>query len=158
VNGYPRESARYKITERSRRVYIPIPEGHSLWVGLHGSAPAGTGGFAVTPIRPGDIPGAAVFPPLLPLTTLQRVNAEFSGAEYRGIELSLEPGTAREITMTALIVVVTPIGIVPAEGEYVSGSGHSGCEFDGAPVIVADSAALDRISMSAKLIEVGDSR
>jgi len=145
ANGlaYPVKSAQYTVAGSSEKVYIPIPPGYVAWVGVHGSA---TGSAAVTVTPDG---GAASNVALLSVTSTTRVNKQITGT---GFELSLT-GTGT-LTLSGLVVQVLLSGVTPDVGGFISGQGHSGCKFASQPVQTAYSAALDKVGMTAKLVEV----
>lgn len=58
-------------------------------------------------------------------------------------------------TIYAIVVQIIPSNEVPVNGDFVSGQGHSGCQFDGKPSKTPYSAKLDRIGMTARLEETG---
>jgi len=154
--GYPSKLATYTITTETtlRSVFIPIPPGHSAWVGIHGDASA-QDFWKVTPFV-GATAGAEVFPTVLSTATTTRVNTEITGAT--GIELSMD-NTAHGSPVTAgNIVQVLPTGQVPETGGFISGQGNSGCRFLGRPMRVPHTVGggLDLVIMSAKLGEVGE--
>jgi len=152
---YPTESAVYDLTGTGQKLYLPIPQGYTAWVGVHGSLDTGVGGVRVTAIAPGALGGTAVYAPLLGTNTDQRFNLSYSSNTYQGIELDLATDTATSITIAGMMVQMLPSGHTPALGDFISGQGNSGCRFTGKPTTTAYSAARDKIGMSAKLVEVG---
>jgi hypothetical protein len=178
---YPAESAKYTITADtvSRSVYVPIPSGYSAWVGAHGetSGPA----VAVTPIAPGNVPVAPQRLEMIEVTNSNRFSDVFHSVNYQGIEVSLVPadgtmplfpdddlypsedvypssGIGELIILSGLMIQILPTTATPPMGDYISGQGHSGADFDAAPTVTAYSARFDLIGMSAKFYEVGDSQ
>jgi hypothetical protein len=154
---YPKYSASYDLTGTpvSRTLYIPIPPGFTAWVGAHGSVPSGTGGVAVTAILPGDLDGATTTLPWLSVNSSTRYSTSFVGGTNQGIELSIAKGTSTSMILSGLMVTMLPTGDPVETGNFISGRGHSGCEFDEAPSEVAFNAALDLVGMTTTLIEVG---
>lgn len=153
---YPANAAQYTLVGVGRSTYLPIPPGYVAWVGVHGSV-NGTGGVCVTPITRAGGTGTNVYPDMLSNTTTERVNTSFDGDTYGGIELSLrKSGTATTVILYGMIVQMLPQGVEPLSGDFIAGQGNSGCMFESAPSQTAYSAALDKIGMSAKLVEVGD--
>lgn len=67
---------------------------------------------------------------------------------------------ATEIVLSGLMVQIFKSGVTPPGGDFISGQGHSGCDFEAAPTTTAYSAVLAgaEIGVAAKLIEVGDSQ
>lgn len=155
--GYPARSAVYNLagTETARPVYIPIPPGYTAHVGFHGSATGDTG-FQVTPYV-GATPGSTDELTALGVTDTTRVNSSYSSADgYTGIEM--QPIIAEGVlTASAVIVLVLLNGQTPSTGGYISGSGHTGCQFDGHPQTTYYQLADNReaVGMTARLVETG---
>jgi hypothetical protein len=150
TSRYPTFSAQYTLTTASipRSFYIPVPPGHTLWAGFHGSA-TGNGGIQATPVD-------GVAGKLTPLgLTGQQVVDQFSGVT--GVDFQLTGDAGDIITHTALILQVLRDGKMPEGGGYISGRGHSGCAFADEPTITALSTTHHRaeVSGAAKLVEVG---
>lgn len=178
--GYPSKSMQYALEEDSAKVFLPIPPGVVAWVGVHGSAD-GWGGVRVTPFDRQDSAGDAEYPTILSVNDPVRVNSSFSGAVWGGIELSLGVGVgtfgglypaldlypslnvfpldgappATSVILSGLMVQMLPIGKAPGVGGFISGQGHSGCQFENQPQQTAYSAGLDLAGLSAKLVETG---
>jgi len=156
--GYPSKSAVYTLsaTSVSKSIYIPIPPGYTAWVGVHGtSVAAATDPNTGAPINAPSVlvtPNTGTGGPvaLLPVDTPNRVNTTVAGS---GFELSLTG--AGTLTIAGIIVQVLPIGATPSGGGVISGQGHSGCAFASQPSQTAYSAALDKVGMTATLVEVG---
>ena len=53
------------------------------------------------------------------------------------------------------MVQILRTGRTPQPGGFISGQGNAGCEFDADPTQTPYNAVLDRVGMSAKLIETG---
>lgn len=152
--GYPITSAKYLLTGVAKKVYVPIPPGYTAWVGVYGEV-VGTGGVQVTAITPGSMSGPTTLLTMLAVTDTTRFNASFDGNTYNGVELTIVAGTSTSITLSGMMVQVLPTASVPATGGFISGQGNSGCKFETAPSQTAYSAGIDKIGMTAKLIEVG---
>lgn len=146
-HGYPFESAVYNVrgSAGSFRHYVPIPPNYSAWVGVHGAS--GSGGA----IRVTTDGGTTTTMTMLSVGSDTRVNAKFTGTT--GISLWL--GGSGTVTLSGIMVQVLPNGVTPSKGGFISGQGHSGCSFSEHPTIEAYSAALDKVGMSAQLVEVG---
>lgn len=155
--GYPAELATYTVAEADtlRSVFVPIPPGHSAWVGVHGSVSA-QDFVKVTPFT-GSTAGTVVHPTILSTATTTRVNTEIAGGAT-GLELSLDNTTGGTFTLAGIIVQVLREGVTPSTGGFISGQGHSGCRFLGRPIRVPYAVAdgMDLIALSAKLGEVGE--
>jgi hypothetical protein len=152
--GYPTRSIQYNLNAGTANVlpiWVPIPDGYTAWVGVHGAS--GTGGeIRVTPY----VNGAAspVVPaPFLGVTDTQRVNLDFDGSDFTSISIALA-GTGT-VTLSGIICQVLPTGQTPRTGGFISGQGHSGCEFEDQPEYSPYSAALDMVGASASMVEVG---
>lgn len=155
VYGFPTQSA--VITgvtgDKARKVYIPIPPGHDLLLGAWGSTNSGTIGMKAQQTNQTAV--LMVWKPVndMSMTNVRRFSGGTTGS---GIELWINGGTA-----AASATVTGVMGVIVKEGEGVewqqfqSGQGHSGCRFEGIPQSSPYSAALDKIGMSAKLVEVG---
>lgn len=152
--GYPARSAQYTFagTETPVPLYIPIPPGFTLWFGVHGTIAADTG-FNVTPYTKA-VAAAPVVPAALGVDDTARVNAPFT-APYTGVEIAVIPSGTPIIS--SVIVQVLPNGATPQTGGFISGQGHSGCQFVGKPAQTVYTVAKgrDQIGMSAKLTETG---
>lgn len=146
--GYPVQSAQY-ASGTSKKLYVPVPPGYTAWVGAHGVVSAS--GVKVTAIVPGSTTGPQTTLAVLAVTDENRFNGSYSGSQYSGIELELIAGA----TLAGVMVQVLPSSATPATGGYISGQGHSGCRFETSPSQTAYSAGIDRVGMTAKLIEVG---
>lgn len=150
-NGYPPRSVTYTATSSSRTIWIPIPPGYTAHVGAHGTALGG--GVTVTQTA-GNTDLATSTLAMLP-TTGNRFNATFSSASCDGIRLALvnTGNSAHSVTLTGLIVQILPTGTTPEQGGFLSGQGHSGCEFDEKPQV--SPRYIDLVAVSAHLIETG---
>lgn len=153
--GYPARSATYTLTgsETAETLYIPIPTGFTAWVGAHGSA-TGSGGVQVTPFN-GPAAGTPVTLTLLAETNATRVNASFASTAYSGIELQLK--LAGSVTLSGIIVQILPTGTTPETGGFISGQGHSGCDFESAPQVTPYqiTGRSEAVGMTMKLTEIG---
>lgn len=147
--GYPIKTATYGTGEK-RKLYIPLPDTHTLWVGVHGPV---TGGSIVAAgaLSPTNV-SAGVVLPMLGTNTTTRVNTAFDGATYKGVEFTLQDGAS----YTGLIIQVLPTGATPATGGFISGQGHSGTEFASAPATSPYRAALGLVGVSMELKETND--
>lgn len=164
--GLPTVSARFTTAggPPSRGVYIPIPPGHAAHIGVHSAGAAATNsivyaqpyaGEAATG-TPSRLPAIAATDPKRFSTVIPR-----SGA-MTGIELIIRPGhtvagTALPTTgdLAGLMVEVHPVGQSPAGQGFIRGGGSSGCRIFEPPTEVAVSSHYDRMSVAAKLTEVG---
>lgn len=155
-NGYPLESALYKLTASSKvpSVFVPIPEGHTLYIGAHGSVQAGNGAVTVTPWTSAVGAGTTVNLPFLSTGTTQRTNSQWSYANgVQGVTISLRTTSTGTLQLDGLIAQVAPDGAVLPSGGFISGQGSSGLSFASSPSVSQYSAALDRVGCAVELIE-----
>jgi hypothetical protein len=149
----PVESIEYTVAlGTSRKVWIPIPDGYTAWVGAYGQN--GTGGTVVaTPTTGPTTAGAATALTLLNVTNDLRFTNSYSSANFDGLEISL--GGFGTVLLTALMVQVLKTGVTPQTGGFISGQGNSGCSFAAQPTYTPYSAALDQVGVVAELVETG---
>jgi len=149
--NFPAESVRYVVDSgRTRRVWVPIPAGHTAHVGAFGFD--GTGGTVVaTPTVDALSSGAPVTLTLMDVTDDSRFNETFDASLYNGVELSL--GGAGTLTLSGIMVQVLETGVTPEIGGFISGQGNSGLQFAAQPAYTPYSAALDKVGVVAELTE-----
>lgn len=149
--GFPLESVRYVVSPgKTRRVWIPIPEGYIAHVGAYGFD--GTGGTVVaTPTVNILQSGAPVTLTLMDVADNSRFNQTFSSSLYNGVELSL--GGSGTLTLSAIMVQVLEDTVSPQTGGFVSGQGNSGLQFLAQPTYTPYSSALDKVGVVAELTE-----
>lgn len=149
--GYPTYTAAYNLQGTGvNPVFIPIPPGYSLWVGAHGES-VGTAGVIVTPTVNGAATNASILVPLLSVQTTTRVNTQVNGDTYNGALVSVT-GTGT-LNLTGLIAQVLPNGKAPETGGFISGQGHSGCSFTEEPTLTNYSVGINKVGISANLVE-----
>lgn len=155
VNGYPVESVIYKLNSTSRvpSIYLPIPPGYTAYVGAHGSVASGSASVRVIPELNSQSSATPVNLTLLPTDTQTRTNASFSGNQYAGITLTMASASTGTLQLSGMIVELLPDGAVPSTGGFVSGQGTSGLSFASQPSVTQHSAAMDKVAVSAELIE-----
>lgn len=152
--GYPALSAEYTLSAEGtpHSFYVPIPPGHKLWAGFHGSA-TGAGKVEVTPVGES---GVTLTP--LAVTSTTRVNTDFTGS---GVDIAIAGNSGDKVTIAALILQILPADATPKTGGYLMPLGHSGCAFLGRPRTIAHSSRAEnrrQVAMSATLVEVGLTR
>jgi len=147
TNGYPLESARYTVTDDSTapRIYIPIPPGYTAHVGVHGTLEDGDAGMSAY------YAGAEHPITLLSPSSAMRTNMMITGQD--GFELKFNSSDEGVLRLDGMIVQVLPNGAVPPSGGFISGQGTSGLEFENQPAISQYNAVMDRIGVTADLIE-----
>lgn len=155
VLGYPAESAVFNVVApgAGKEIYeqfVPIPPGHTAHIGAHGLV--GSGGVVKVTIATGPTSiGASTNLTMMAVDNAIRFNHSVDSSEGIGILISLAGvGT---VTLSGLIVQILPTGSVPLYGGFISGQGNSGCTFREKPSYTPFSAALDRASASAELVE-----
>jgi hypothetical protein len=157
IYGYPRNSAVYFVspTEQRKNIYIPIPEGYTAHVGVHGSRPDGSTAYVRMRQAVGSTGfGDATTLSLLGIDTDQRVNSsQANTGNVHGIVLDFQ-GTGTLI-LSGIIVQVLKNDVVPETGGFISGQGHSGCKFATQPTLQNYSSAMDKSALTAVLVEVG---
>lgn len=153
-NKYPSVSAVYNVRpgQVTKSCYIPIPPGHTLWIGAAGAA--GTGGtLTVRPMNGAGYSGTASNFILRSVQNPQWWEAGIpASATTDGVEIRL--GGAGTVTLTGLMAQVLPNGVQPAADGFKSGEGMAGAEFAEMPSVTHYSHALDMIGISATLVEV----
>lgn len=150
--GFPIASARYEVaTPNTKRVWVPIPEGHVAHVGVFGQEVTNGKMFAI----PTRADGVAVQPVELTLMSVNddsRFNKSFASSDgFNGVFLRL--GGSGFITLSGMMVQVLPEGQTPESGGFISGQGHSGARFTEQPAYTPFSAALDQVSVVATFVE-----
>lgn len=160
TQGYPLETARFiapgSPTAESDRFTFYIPDGHTLWLGLHGHH--GTTGAAFGQPYKNGVAGTPVNLTPLQVSTPSRVNASFSSNTANKVEFYLAKITSSPCTfhISGLIAQILKTGTVPEQGPFVSGRGTQKLEFASLPDIEYYSAAINngQIGMSATLVEI----
>lgn len=152
--GYPARSAVYDVTTAAKRIlYVPIPPGHRLVIGAHGSTP-GSGNIRVTPFKGAVAQGATTLP-WLGRDSSQLTSHSFGGTDITGVEIRVSGVAADVVTLNALVARILP-GVPAAiqTGPFMPGRGAGGCAFAAHPAETALSAALDLSTFTARLVEV----
>lgn len=152
--GLPTYSATYRIDNNQQNppLYIPIPPNTTLWVGVYGTA-TGNGAVNLIPATGPTTYGTAQKVPMLPVTSAALFSAHLNGNTYPGAFLQLNGSTGDSVSLTGVIAQIHPTGFTPGPGRFISGQGHSGCQFNDNPVLTNYSAAIDRVGLSVDLIE-----
>lgn len=152
TNGYPVQSATYAVSSSGEKpsIYIPIPPGYRAHVGIHGAVVSGGARVVISELVL-DSPVNTVTATLLGKSGALTNFISASGTE--AITLTINASTSGSIRLDGLIVQVLPEGSVSPVGEFISGQGTSGMSFASQPAVSEYSAALDRVGVSADLIE-----
>lgn len=145
-------------------VYIPIPPGHAAHIGVHSAGAAVTNSIVYAQPYAGEVAtGTPSRLPAIAATDATRFTTVIPQAGVMtGIELIIRPGhtvagTALPTSgdIAGMMVEVLPAGQSPEGLGFIRGGGNSGCRMFEPPTEVAVSAYYDRMSVAAKLIEVG---
>lgn len=146
TNGYPTRSGGITGTHS---LFIPVPAGYTLHVGLHVQSGVTIGGdVKVWPVNNGTRGSSTTLTPLTTASTT-RTNATFAGAADRGYEIENDG----DVLYTGLIAQVRPTGESVPDGGFISGQGHSGLEFVRQPDFYEYSSGLEKVRGGAILAE-----
>lgn len=153
VRGFPVESAIYTVTSTSSipSIFVPIPPGYTAHIGAHGEVLSGDVSVTVQTMNSAE--GGSTADLVLLGITDDLTNTTVSGSNVIGITISLASESTGSIRLDGIIVQVLTGGAVTPSGAFVSGQGTSGLSFASQPVVSAYSAALDRVGVSADLVE-----
>ena len=153
--GYPTSSAMYTdFTGVSKSVYIPIPQGYSAYVGVHGST-SGTAGVNIRKHYIADVSAPEdALATMIPVSSPARVEDEpIPGNTFAGITLSIATGATGSLVLSGLSVQILPDGATPELGHFISGQGNGGVDFAKQPQVSQYNATLNRIGISAEFWE-----
>lgn len=127
LNGLPVNSAYYSVTSAPQTdplpessVFIPIPEGHTLFLGAFYSA-TGSAGVYATPVNSNGSYGAAVRLTELENSSTQIVNDPFSGINGVRLWAGRTSSSVSTLTLTAMAGRIIETSKLPApdtEGLY----------------------------------------
>jgi hypothetical protein len=150
--GYPLKTATYPSSSgEKRKLFVPLPDGFTLWAGVHGPVTGGT--VTAAPVLTGNSVGTAVGLTALGTDSTTRVNTSWAQSSgYSGVEFSVQDA----VSYTGLIIQVLPTGATPATGGFISGQGHSGSDFTSTPHQEPYSAARDYVGVTVELEETND--
>lgn len=170
AKNLPAVSARYTsaMSPTGRGVYIPIPPGHAAHVGVHSAGAAVTRSIVYAQPYAGESAlglggtAAIALPAIAAADSTRFTTVIPRTGTMTGIELVVRPGaTVAGNTLPAsgdlagLMVEILPTGQAPQGSGFIRGGGNSGCRIFEPPTQVVNSAYYDRMSVAAKLIEVG---
>ena len=154
-NNFPLESIEYTMlgTETPRTVWVPVPTGYTAYVGVFGLD--GTGGKVIAKSTVGTTQyGVNHDMTIMPVSSTTRYNHTVSASDgFDGVELRL--GGVGTVTLSGMMVQVLKDGQTPEAGGFISGQGHSGCQFASQPEYTPYSAAFDNVGMVASFVETG---
>lgn len=149
-------------TAANQMAVLVIPPTHRLHLGFS-AARTNTGVIRVRPINLDGSYASVTDLTLLTDTASTRMNAIFSGATYKAVEIYITHTAAdtSTVTITSGMAQLWPIGITPTlTGPHISGSGNTGCKFtsDSIPesyTLVEQGRARHLKGLVASLTEVG---
>lgn len=157
----PIKSARYDLTAvdqgfrgASDSVFIPIPEGYTLYLGAVYTS-TGDGGIFASPVTSGTTGSETLLTEVDPSDT-NIVPDSFSGVD--GVRLWIgKTGATGSVTVSAITGRLFKTGKTPrVSGPWSLGMGHSGCRFVGEPTYVANTGVNGgQASVAWTMREVG---
>lgn len=160
-------------------LWIPVPEGHTLYLGAHYSY-GGNGGVFYHPVDASGTPGTGVR--LTPKTSASRSRVGVAIPRPAGGFVVLRVGTssgAGTVILSAMTALLAPDGYISTagldanleptganypnpraekflSGNWIGGMGNSGCRFSGTPTYSVNSGINGgRVSVAATFREVG---
>ncbi|MBT2484853.1 MULTISPECIES: hypothetical protein [unclassified Microbacterium] len=161
----PKVSALFTTTGGQAPVcYVPVPPGFAAHVGIHSASAAAersivslqtfNGHTALAPSQ--ALPAIAASDPTRFTTVIPQAG------NMTGIGIRVQPGLnvggtllPSSGTIAGMMVEVLPIGQSPVGAGFIRGGGNSGCRMFDPPTEVPISAYFGRMSVSARLVEVG---
>ena len=160
TQGYPMYAAKYEApgnpNAQSDRFTFYIPEGYSLWIGIHGHHGA-TGKAFIQSYKNGVAATPAELT-MLGVNTANRFSTSVSSSTANKVEFYIAKVAPSPCTfhIVGLMAQLLPTGQTPATGEFLSGRGTNGLEFGSFPTMEYYSANVNdgQIGMSATLVEV----
>lgn len=141
-NGYASSAAQLTTTARDTNLVIPVPEGYTLHLGVHGVG----GTYRLNN-------GTAKAP--LATNSNVRTNLTVSGPTLARLQLASASSTT--YTIAGIVAQVLPNGKTPTPGGFLPGLGSSALQLADDPSITTYSAALPRAQrgIAANFVEVG---
>lgn len=156
VLGFPRESAVYTLTSTSKApsVYVPIPDTYVGYLTVFGEQLTGNASINIK-LHVTTEGGSTTTLPFKPKSDIANANnlAIIPGSQYRGVTVSMTSTSTGTMRLDGMMLQVLPAGAVRSVGRFVSGQGTSGLSFVNQPAVSAYSAVLDRVGVSAELVE-----
>ncbi len=160
TQGYPLYTAKYRApgnpNAESDRFSFYIPEGYTLWIGIHGQH--GDTGEAFIQSYKNGVAATPVELTMLGVNTANRFSTSVSSTTADKVEFYIAKTAPSPCTfyISGLMAQLLPTGQVPATGAFISGRGNTGIEFGSAVDIEYYSSAINngQIGMSATFIEV----
>jgi hypothetical protein len=160
TQGYPASSAKFTApgdpSAESDRFTFYVPDGYTLWLGLHGHHGA-TGAAFGQAYKSGVAATPSNITPL-GVNTPTRVNTSFSSSVADKVDFYIAKVAPSPCTfhISGLIAQLLPTGLTPETGNFLSGRGTTGLEFATLPEIEYYSANINngQIGMSVTLAEI----
>lgn len=161
TQDYPTYAAKFTAAggdnAESNKFTLYIPDGYTLWLGLHGHH-GSTGAAFAKPYSSAGVAGTPVSLTPLGVNTTTRVNTSFSSTTAKKVEFYLAKTGTTPCTfhIVGVIAQLLPTGTSPAVGGFLTGRGTTGLDFATFPQIEYYSANINngQIGMSATLVEV----
>lgn len=159
TQGYPANSAKFTApgspTLESDKFTFYIPDGYTLWLGLHGHH--GTTGAAFGRAYKNGVAATPTNITPLGVNTASRVSTGFSSTVADKVEFYLAKIASGQCTfhISGLIAQLLPNGTTPSTGDFITGKGTTGLQFASFPEIEYYSANINdgQIGMSVTLAE-----
>lgn len=158
---YPVRTAKFTVAggsePQSLKQTFYIPEGYTLWLGIHGHNGVEGAAFAL-PYNAAGVAGTEEELTMLGVNTGVRVNKSYSSTVAKKVEVYLAKIESQPCVfhLVGMIAQLLPTGTSPTTGDFVTGRGTTGLEFATSPEVEYYSAAINngQIGMSATLVEV----
>lgn len=141
-----------------RKLFVPIPPGHSLHFGAWGTHGVGTAGvFAQTINRSTGALGTRTRTNITAPTSGAWTRNTWNGNTHSGVLLDVGwTGTvAATASIYGMVAQVLPNGRTPLATGWLDGLGTSGAEFEEHPERTDYSSIMDKVGLTATLVEVG---
>lgn len=159
TQGYPASSAKFTApgnpNAESDRFTFYVPNGYTLWLGLHGHH--GATGAAFGQAYKNGVAATPVELTPLGVNTATRVNKSFSSTIADKVEFYLAKVAPSPCTfhVSGLIAQLLPSSTSPSVGNFIPGRGTTGLQFASFPEIEYYSANVNdgQIGMSATFAE-----
>lgn len=146
-------------------IYVPIPDGHTLFLGAFYSS-SGTGGVYVSPQNTNGTIGAYVKLTELSSNSANVVQDSFSGISGVWIWVGRTASTAATVTLRGMIgrLLDTNQTVPPTnphlakikQGPWIGGQGNAGCRFEGKPTYIEyNGVGGGQVGFAATFREVG---
>ncbi len=160
TQGYPAYTAKYQApgnpNAESDRFSFYIPDGYTLWIGIHGHH--GATGKAFIQSYKNGVAATPVELTMLGVNTSNRFSTSVSSTTGDKVEFYIAKVAPSPCTfhIVGLMAQLLPTGQTPETGPFISGRGTNGLEFGSAVDIEYYSSAINngQIGMSTTFVEV----